>query len=135
MLRRVSHMGVAVKDLDAAIRLYREVFGLEVAHRWVAEVDGIEAATFRLGGLEVELMQPIRDDSPVGRFISRHGEGIHHIAYKVDDVAVALRRARAAGVPTVDEVPRQGGDGRTRIGFLHPKGTFGVLTELEEDIT
>jgi methylmalonyl-CoA epimerase len=134
MLRRISHLGMAVRDLDAAIRLYQEVFGLPVAHRWVADEDRMEAATFRVGDLEIELMQPTDDDSPVGRFLARRGEGIHHIAYKVDDVAGALDRARDAGVQTIDEKPRSGGDGRTRIGFLHPKSTFGVLTELEEDL-
>ena len=133
MLRRISHLGLAVKDLDAAIRLYEEVFGLKVAHRWIAEGDRMEAATFRLDGMEIELMQPLEADSPIGRFIARRGEGIHHIAYKVDDVAEALHRARESGVQTIDQEPRAGGDGRTRIGFLHPRSTFGVLTELEED--
>jgi methylmalonyl-CoA/ethylmalonyl-CoA epimerase len=133
MLRRISHLGLAVRDLDAAIRLYREVFGLEVAHRWVAEADRMEAATFDLGGVELELMQPLEDDSPVGRFIAKRGEGVHHIAYRVDDVGEALDRARDAGVRTIDERPRAGGDGRTLIGFLHPQATFGVLTELEQD--
>ena len=134
MLREVSHLGLAVKDLDAAIRLYEEVFGLRVEHRWVAAADRMEAASFRIGALEIELMQPLDDDSPVGRFIARRGEGVHHVAYKVDDVGAALQAARDAGVETVDEEPRPGGDGRTRIGFLHPRGTFGVLTELEEDV-
>jgi methylmalonyl-CoA epimerase len=132
MLKRVSHLGLAVKDLDAAILLYEQVFGLRVAHRWVAETDRMEAATFSVGDLEIELMQPLEDDSPIGRFIARRGEGIHHIAYLVDDVADALDRAREAGVATIDQVPRPGGDGRTRIGFLHPRSTFGVLTELEQ---
>lgn len=134
MLRRISHLGLAVRDLDAAIRLYRDVFGLEVEHRWVAEADRMEAASLRVGELEIELMQPLEEDSPVGRFLARRGEGIHHIAYKVDDVGDALEGARAAGVETLDGEPRQGGGGRTRIGFLHPKSTFGVLTELEEDV-
>ena len=134
MLRRISHLGLAVKDLDAAIKLYREVFGLEITHRWVAQADQMEAAAFRIGDMEVELMQPLADDSPIGRFIARRGEGIHHVAYKVDDVAEALHRAEAGGVETIDKEARAGGDGRTRIGFLHPKSTFGVLTELEEDV-
>ncbi len=133
MVRRISHLGLAVKDLDAAIRLYEDVFGLRVAHRWVAQADRMEAATFHVGGLEIELMQPLEEDSPIGRFIARRGEGIHHIAYRVDDVADALHRAREAGVQTIDQEPRSGGDGRTRIGFLHPRSTFGVLTELEEE--
>jgi methylmalonyl-CoA epimerase len=133
MLKRISHLGLAVRDLDAAIQLYEQVFGLPVAHRWVAEADRMEAATFRVGELEIELMQPLEEDSPVGRFIARRGEGIHHIAYRVENVAVALERAREAGVATIDEVPRAGGDGRTLIGFLHPRSTFGVLTELEQE--
>jgi len=134
MLRRISHLGLAVKDLDAAIRLYEQVFGLKIAHRWVAEVDRMEAASFHIGDLEIELMQPLEDDSPVGKFIARRGEGIHHIAFKVDDVGEALRLAGEAGVERIDQEPRPGGDGRTLIGFLHPRGTFGVLTELEQDV-
>jgi len=133
MLERISHLGLAVKDLDAAIQLYEQVFGLRIAHRWVAEADRMEAATFRVGELEIELMQPLEEDSPIGRFIARRGEGIHHIAYRVEDVAEALNRAREAGVATIDQAPRAGGDGRTRIAFLHPRSTFGVLTELEQE--
>ena len=133
MLQRLSHLGLAVKDLDAAIQLYERVFGLKVAHRWVAEADRMAAASFRVGDLEIELMQPLADDSPVGKFIAKRGEGIHHIAYRVEDVADALHRAREAGVATIDETPRAGGDGRTLIGFLHPRSTFGVLTELEQE--
>lgn len=134
MLRRISHLGLAVRDLEAAIKLYEEVFGLTIGHRWVAEADRMKAASFRVGDLEIELMQPLEADSPIGRFIARRGEGIHHIAYKVDDVADALHRARHAGIDTIDQEPRSGGNGRTRIGFLHPRSTFGVLTELEEDV-
>jgi methylmalonyl-CoA epimerase len=134
MLRRISHLGLAVTDLEAALKLYEGVFGLEVERRWVAEADQIEAAALRVGDLHIELMQPLRADSPVGRFIAKRGEGIHHIAYEVDDVAEALTRARAEGIETIDDQPREGGGGRTRIGFLHPRGTLGVLTELEEDV-
>jgi methylmalonyl-CoA/ethylmalonyl-CoA epimerase len=134
MLRRISHLGLAVKDLDAAVRLYEEVFGLEAERRWVAEADQMRAASFRVGEVEIELMEPLAPDSPVGRFIARRGEGIHHVAYKVDDVAEALESARSAGIETIDDRPREGGGGSTRIGFLHPRGTFGVLTELEEDV-
>ena len=134
MLRRVSHLGLAVRDLDAAIRLYEGVFGLQVTHRWTAEADGMQAAALHVGDLEIELMQPIRQDSPVARFIERRGEGLHHVAYKVDDVAEALEKVEEFGVETVDREPRTGGDGRTRIAFLHPRGTFGVLMELEEDV-
>jgi methylmalonyl-CoA/ethylmalonyl-CoA epimerase len=134
MLRRISHLGMAVKDLDAAVRLYEGVFGLEVERRWVAEADQMRAASFRVGDVEIELMEPLAPDSPVGRFIARRGEGIHHVAYKVDDVAEALDGARSAGLETIDDRPRVGGGGSTRIAFLHPRGTLGVLTELEEDV-
>lgn len=133
MLRRISHLGLAVNDLEAALKLYEGVFGLEVESRWVGETDQIETASLRVGDLHIELMQPLRPDSPVGRFIAKRGEGIHHVSYEVDDVAEALSRARAEGIETIDNEPREGGGGRTRIGFLHPRGTFGVLTELEED--
>src|SRR5207248_2939379 len=83
------------KDLDAAIRLYGEVFGLEPAHRWHASDDRMEAASFHVGGIEIELMQPTSEDSPIAKFIAKRGEGIHHVAYKVDDVADALHRASA----------------------------------------
>jgi methylmalonyl-CoA epimerase len=133
MLRRVSHLGLAVKDLDAAVRLYEQVFGLRASRRWTAEADRMEAATFQVGDVEIELMQPLEADSPVGRFIASRGEGIHHVAYEVDDVAGALHRLREAGVQTVDAEPRPGGGGRTLVGFVHPRSTFGVLTELEEE--
>ena len=134
MIGGVSHLGFAVRDLEEAIRLYRDVFGLELTHRWVAKADRMEAASFRAGDLEIELMQPLDRDSPVGRFIDRRGEGVHHVAYRVDDVHAALRRAREAGLDAVDEEPRPGGDGRTLVAFLHPKSTHGVLTELEQDV-
>src|SRR5437660_12188998 len=130
MIRRISHLGVAVRDLDAAISLYRDVFGLELERRWVAEADRMEAAAFRVGGVRIELMQPLEEESPVGRFIAKRGEGLHHVAYQVDDVADALRAAQDAGVELIDEAPRTGGGGRTLVGFLHPKSVHGVLTEL-----
>jgi methylmalonyl-CoA epimerase len=135
VIKRVSHLGFAVRDLDAAVDLYRDVFGLELEHRWIAEADRMEAASFRLGDLEIELMQPLEADSPIGRFLDRRGEGVHHVAYKVEDVADALKTARSAGLEAIDSAPRRGGDGRTRIGFLHPRSTHGVLTELEEDVS
>jgi methylmalonyl-CoA epimerase len=134
MIGGISHLGLAVRDLDEAIRLYRDVFGLELTHRWVAEADGMKAASFRAGDVEIELMQPLEQDSPVGRFLARRGEGVHHVAYRVDDVDAALRGAREAGLDAVDDKPRPGGDGRTLVAFLHPKSTHGVLTELEQDV-
>jgi len=132
-LKRISHLGFAVSDLERAIELYERAFGLQVKHRWVAREDGMKAASFKVGEVEIELMQPLAPDTPVGRFIAKRGEGLHYVAYKVDDVAEVLDAVRQAGLETIDSRPRRGGDGRTRVGFLHPKSTMGVLTELEED--
>lgn len=131
---RLSHLGLAVRDLDAAIRLYRDVFGLEVERRWESEGEQIRAAALRLGDVEIELMEPMSEDSPVGRFVARRGEGLHHIALNVDDLERSLSVAREAGLDTAGEAPRRGGTGETEIGFLHPRGTFGVLIELEQDV-
>ena len=134
MIKRISHLGFAVRDLDQAIELYEDVFGARVEHRFESAQDRMKAATLRVGEVEIELMQPTAEDSPVGKFIAKRGEGIHHVCYKVDDVAGALQRAAADGMETIDKEPRVGGGGRTRVGFLHPKSTLGVLTELEEDV-
>jgi methylmalonyl-CoA/ethylmalonyl-CoA epimerase len=134
MIKRLSHLGLAVRDLDAAIRQYVDVFGFELEHRWVADADGMEAASLRSGEVEVELMQPLGEDTPVGKFLERRGEGLHHVCYEVDDVAAALAHVQRAGLQTVDERPREGGDGRTLVAFVHPKSTAGVLTELEQDV-
>jgi methylmalonyl-CoA/ethylmalonyl-CoA epimerase len=131
---RISHLGIAVKDLEAAIRLYQDVLGLQPVHRWVAEEDQMEACAFQVGDVQIELMRPLEEDSPVGRFISRRGEGIHHVSFKVADVAAALRSVEEAGLETVDKAPREGGGGHTRVAFLHPRSTGGVLMELEEDV-
>ncbi len=134
MVERISHLGIAVRDLEAAIRLYQDVLGLQPVHRWVAEEDRMEACAFQVGDVQIELMQPLEEDSPVGRFISRRGEGIHHVSFKVADVAGALQSVEQAGLETVDKAPREGGGGHTRVAFLHPRSTGGVLMELEEDV-
>lgn len=131
---RLSHLGLAVRDLDAAIRLYRDVFGLEVGRRWESEGEQIRAAALHLGDVELELMEPISEDSPVGRFLARRGEGLHHLALNVSDIDRSLAVAREAGLETAGEAPRPGGTGGTEVGFLHPRGTFGVLIELEQDV-
>jgi methylmalonyl-CoA/ethylmalonyl-CoA epimerase len=132
LLRSVRHIGLAVRDLDAAIRLYEGAFGVRVEHRAHSASEKMDAATFRVGNVEIELMQPTEEDSPVGRFLARRGEGIHHIAYAVDDVAEALARAQQAGLETLDKEPREGLDG-TRVAFIHPRSVNGVLTELVEE--
>jgi methylmalonyl-CoA/ethylmalonyl-CoA epimerase len=128
---RIHHIGVAVIDLDESIQLYRNSFGAELVHRATNEKEGLEAAFLRMGDGEVELMSPLREDSPVGKFMAKRGPGFHHVAYGVSDIEVALAEARAAGLELIDSEPRMGMHG-TRIAFLHPKSVGGVLTELVE---
>ncbi|MCZ7663926.1 MAG: methylmalonyl-CoA epimerase [Thermoleophilia bacterium] len=129
MLSRIDHVGVAVADVGEALRLYEGSFGLRVYHREVLYDQGVEAVALQIGASAIELLRPIRDDSPVGRFLAEKGPGIHHLAYAVEDIEAALSRLKADGVRLVDETPRVGLGG-TKIAFIHPNGTFGVLSEL-----
>jgi methylmalonyl-CoA/ethylmalonyl-CoA epimerase len=128
---RIHHVGVAVEELEAAIELYSRIFGAELTHRASNEKDGLKAAFLRAGEAEVELLQPLRDDTPVGRFLAKRGPGLHHIAVAVPDIDRAIAEARAQGLEMIDEEPRVGLHG-TRIAFIHPKSVGGVLTELVE---
>ncbi|HEU4355515.1 MAG TPA: methylmalonyl-CoA epimerase [Actinomycetota bacterium] len=132
MLADVHHVGIAVPDLDAAVERYRAVFGLEPAHREVVESQGVEEVLFRVGGSFVQLLGALGPETPVGRFLVRRGPGLHHVAYRVDDVAAALDRLRAQGVRLVDQTPRQGSRGTT-IAFVHPQDMGGVLIELVQE--
>ena len=131
MLNRIYHLGYAVEDIEAASRFYSENFGAEPTEPEVVEEQGIVATTFRVGESMIELVQPTRPDSPVGRFLERRGEGVHHVAYEVEDLEAALRELKRSGGELVDEEPRRGAGG-TRVAFVHPKSAFGVLTELVE---
>jgi methylmalonyl-CoA epimerase len=131
VIRGIHHFGVAVTDLDASIELYRTALGAELVHRASSEKDGLEAAFLRVGDGELELMAPLRDDSPVGKFLAKRGPGLHHVAYGVSDIVQALADARAAGLELIDAEPRMGMHG-SRIAFVHPKSMNGVLTELVE---
>jgi methylmalonyl-CoA/ethylmalonyl-CoA epimerase len=131
MLERIYHLGFAVEDIEAASRFYRENFGVEPTEPEVVEEQGIIATMFRVGESMIELVQPARPDSPVARFLLRRGEGVHHVAYQVSDLEAALRELKRNGVELIDEEPRAGAGG-TRVAFVHPKGAFGVLTELVE---
>jgi methylmalonyl-CoA epimerase len=128
---KLHHVGVAVDDLDAAIALYSRVFGAELTHRASSEKDGLTAAFLRAGDAEVELLQPLREDTPVGKFLAKRGPGLHHIAVAVPDIVQAIADARAEGLEMIDQEPRVGLHG-TRIAFVHPKSVGGVLTELVE---
>jgi methylmalonyl-CoA/ethylmalonyl-CoA epimerase len=131
MLNKIYHLGYAVEDIETASRFYRENFGAKPTEPEVVEEQGIIATMFRVGESMVELVQPLDPDTPVGRFLARRGEGFHHVAYQVDDLETALRELRKNGVEIVDEEPRIGAQG-THMAFVHPKSTFGVLTELVE---
>ena len=129
MLTALDHVGIAVPDLDAAVEDYRRALGVEPAIREVVEDQGVEEVLFAVGGSYVQLVTPLGPDTPVGKFLSRRGPGIHHVGYRVDDVAATLATMKAEGVRLVDEVPRIGSRGTT-IAFVHPKGFHGVLIEL-----
>ena len=131
MLDRIYHLGYAVHDLEAATRFYEENFGARPSEPEVVEDQGIVATMFRVGESQIELVQPTRPDSPVGKFLERWGEGFHHVAFQVKDLEAALDELRRNGVDLIDESPRIGAGG-TRMAFVHPKGAFGVLTELVE---
>lgn len=124
-------MGIAVSDLEQSIELYRSVFGAELVDRKANEKEGLAAAFMRMGDSELELMAPMREDSPVGKFLAKRGPGLHHVAYAVPDIAQALEAARASGLELIDAEPRMGMHG-SRIAFIHPKSAGGVLTELVE---
>ena len=131
MFARVDHIGVAVDDLEAALALYGGALEMPVAHREVVEQQGVEAVLLDVGENHVELLRPLAGDTPVGRFLARRGPGLHHVAYQVEDIEAALEQLRARGIRLIDEAPRTG-IRRTRVAFLHPLASGGVLTELVE---
>ena len=132
MLTDVDHVGIAVEDLDAAVEHYRRSFGIEPVHRETVESQGVVEGLFRVGTSYIQLLGALGPETPVGRFLDRHGPGVHHIGYRVDDVAETLDRLRAAAVPLVDETPRRGSRDTT-VAFVHPKGMGGVLVELVQE--
>lgn len=131
-LTEIDHVAIAVSDLEAAIAYYEQTFGCTVAHREVVESDGVEEALLKVADSYVQLLTPIRDDSPVAKYIAKNGEGLHHIGYRVSDVASALARVKAAGHRVIDEQPRPGSRGTT-VAFIHPKAAFGTLIELVQE--
>ncbi len=128
---RIDHIGVAVNDIDAAVRLYAQQFDMAEQHRETVEEQGVEAILFEVGEGHVELIAPLSPDTGVGRFIAKNGPGLHHVAYATDDIEGALAAVSEAGLRMIDEKPRRGIRG-SRVAFLHPRSTGGVLTELVE---
>jgi len=131
-LTEIDHVAIAVTDLESAIAYYQDTFGCTVDHREVIEKDGVEEALLKVADSYVQLLTPIRDDSPVAKYLATKGEGIHHVGYRVNDCAEALERVKAAGHRVIDEVPRPGSRGTT-VAFVHPKGAFGTLIELVQE--
>jgi methylmalonyl-CoA epimerase len=127
--QQIDHVGIAVSDMDAAIARYQQLLGVAPSVRKVMERDGIEAAMLDLGSTHVELVAPTREDSAISRFLEKRGEGMHHVAYRVDDIRAALADARDHGAQLLDPEPRVGVMGHL-VAFIHPKATLGVLTEL-----
>jgi methylmalonyl-CoA/ethylmalonyl-CoA epimerase len=128
----IDHVGIATEDLEAAVEHYRLTFGIEPSHREVVEEQGVEEVLFRAGSSYIQLLRPLGPDTPVGRFLEKRGEGIHHVGYRVSDIVATLDRLRAHGVPLVDARPRPGSRGTT-VAFVHPKGFRGVLVELVQE--
>ena len=131
MFERIDHIGVAVDDLDGAIALYGQRLGMELQHRETVEEQGVEAVLLGVGESHIELLRPLGPDTAVARFLDRNGPGLHHVAYATDDIEQALESVRSAGLELIDEQPRKG-IRNSRVAFLHPKSTGGVLTELVE---
>ena len=131
MFGRIDHIGVAVEDLDEAIALYSQKFEMREQHRETVEQFGVEAVLLEIGDGHVELLAPLSSENAVGRFLERSGPGLHHVAYGTDDIDSALQAVRSAGLRLIDEEPRIG-IRNSRVAFLHPKSTGGVLTELVE---
>ena len=129
MFGSIDHIGIAVTDLDAAIAIHRDTYGMPLVHRETVAEQGVEAALLDVGESHIELLAPLSPDTPVGRFLEKRGPGLHHVAYRVDDVAATLDELRAAGLRLIDEAPRTGIRG-SRVAFLHPSASGGVLTEL-----
>jgi methylmalonyl-CoA/ethylmalonyl-CoA epimerase len=129
MLSTIDHVGVAVEDIDAALALYRDALGMPLVHRETVTSQGVHAALLDVGDGHVELLEPLGPETAVGKFLSRRGPGMHHVAYRVDDIEETLRALVGAGLRLIDERPRTGIRG-SRVAFLHPASTGGVLTEI-----
>ena len=129
MFGLIDHVGIAVSDLEAALELYQGTLRLPVAHRETVSEQGVEAVLLDVGATHVELLRPLGPDTAVGRFLERRGPGLHHVAYRVDDIDAELARLASDGVELIDREPRPGIRG-SRVAFLHPRATGGALSEL-----
>jgi len=129
MLGRIDHIGVATDDLDGALALYEKTLGMPLAHRETVESQGVEAVLLDVGDGHVELLRPLAPDTPVGKYLAKKGPGLHHVAYAVADIDQTLGDLKDAGVELIDSEPRKG-IRDSRVAFVHPRSTGGVLTEI-----
>jgi methylmalonyl-CoA/ethylmalonyl-CoA epimerase len=129
VFERMDHLGIAVHELAPALKTYGETFAMELVHREVIADQGVEVALFEVGDEHIELLAPLAQDTPVGRFLARRGPGIHHVAYRVGDIDATLAELRARDVEMIDSAPRIG-IRASRVAFVHPRATGGVLTEI-----
>lgn len=132
VLTDLDHVGIAVNDLEAAVEHYRRAFGVEPTHRETVEDQGVEEVLFKVGTSYIQLLSATGPDTPVGKFLAKRGEGVHHIGYRVGDIREVLGHLKDLGVPLVDDEPRPGSRGTT-VAFAHPKGFGGVLVELVQE--
>lgn len=128
MLKKIDHIGIAVKSLDEAVKFYENALGLKCEKIEEVETQKVKTAFFDVGGVHVELLEPTAEDSPIAKFLQRNGEGVHHIAFYTDDINGQLIKAKEAGCKLINEEPVPGAGGK-KVAFLHPKSTHGVLTE------
>jgi methylmalonyl-CoA/ethylmalonyl-CoA epimerase len=131
VLDRIDHIGVATDDLERAVALYEGTLGMPVAHRETVESQGVEAVLLDVGEGHVELLSPLGPETPVGKYLDKRGPGLHHVAYAVGDIDEVLSRLKRAGVEMIDSEPRRG-IRDSRVAFVHPRSTGGVLTEIVE---
>jgi methylmalonyl-CoA/ethylmalonyl-CoA epimerase len=132
MIRKVSHIGIAVKSLEESIPLYEKAYGIACSSREEVASQKVKVAFFQVGDTRIELLEPMNPESPIAKFIETKGEGIHHIAFETDDIAAQLQQAKNCNVRLINETPVPGAHGM-QVAFLHPKSTFGVLTEFCAD--
>jgi methylmalonyl-CoA/ethylmalonyl-CoA epimerase len=131
---RIDHIGVAVAEIEPALELYRDRLDLALVHREVVEEQGVEAVLLDVGENHVELLAPLGEDTPVGKFLARQGPGLHHVAYQVSDIEATLHTLKQAGLELIDKEPRTGIRG-SRVAFMHPRASMGVLTEIVQPAT
>lgn len=129
MLNKVDHLGIAVKSLDDAVKFYENALGLKCRDIEEVESQQVKTAFFEVGETRIELLQPTSEDSPINKFLEKNGDGLHHVAYYTDDIDAQLNQAKEAGCKLINTEPVQGAGGK-KVAFLHPKSTYGVLTEL-----